>query len=303
MPLAQLAACLAVCRELLADEPELLADLAVVFTGEVPRWDRLPDDLRRGLADIAWDALVARGLAPPAGDRSFIDRRVRRCEACGCVERRSWDPCDACVGTGEEFVEQRGDRPVTLSAVLVLAGDRDGTLAAEALAREAAARLWPWRGRRGGMPRPTDPPHHVAWRVDEHDGPLALMRGTRTLCPLLYELLARLARDRRHAGWLRFHRASDEYPGYFRGARWPPEPALERAAAALYDELVAAGERVPRYGVDAGMPRRPNGELFAPCDRPFAELPNPFTPLCALADLGVAVERLEATTIVLARRA
>jgi hypothetical protein len=295
MPLPRLEACVAVCRELLADEPELLADLTSIFTGERPRWDRLPDDLRRGLADIAWDALVARGLAPAPGDRTFIDRRVRRCEAPGCVERPEWSSCPTCDGTGEEFVEQRGDRPTSLCAVLVLAGDLDGTLAAEALAREAAARLWPWRGRRRGMPRPTDPPHHIAWRIDEGGGPLALLRGTRALCPLLYELLARLANERRRAYWLDFQ--------YARGARWPPQPAVERAAAALYDELVAAGERVPRYGMHAGMPRRPNGDRFGPCDRPFAELPNPFTPLCALADLGVAIERLEATTIVLARAA
>jgi hypothetical protein len=52
-----------------------------------------------------------------------------------------------------------------------------------------------------------------------------------------------------------------------------------------------------------GMPRRPGGERFAPCDREFAALANPFTPLCALWDLGVAVERLEADAIVLARGA
>lgn len=306
MPLPQLDACLAVCRELLADEPELRADLDAVFTGERPRWDRLPDDLRRGLADIAWDAFVARGLAPAAGDRTFIDRRARRCEACGCAERSRWDACDTCAGTGEEFVEQRGDRPPTLCAALVLAGDLDATLSAEALAREAAARLWPWRGRRGGMPRPSDPPQRIAWRVDEQGGPLALMRGTQALCPLLYELLARLASDRGrgHALWYGFYRVSDPYlHSYLRGARWPPDPAVEEAAAIFYDELVAAGERVPRYGLHSGMPRRNHRDLFAPCDRPFAELPNPFTPLCALADLGVAIERLEATTIVLARRA
>lgn len=298
--LPNLAACLEVCRELLADEPELLADLRAVFAGERPRWDRLPDDLRRGLADIAWDALVARGLAPAPDDRVFIDRVVRRCTGCE-LERPSWEDCPACAGTGEEFVEKRGDRPASLPAALVLAGDLAGTLAAEALAREAATRLWPWRGRHGAMPRPTASPRRVAWRVDERKGQLQLMRGTRALCPLLYDVLARAAGDRRRPESTAFYFAARAPLRYLRSARWPPDPELERAASAFYDALAAAGERVPRHGLTGGMPRRLDGERFAPCDREFAALPNPFAPLLALWDLDTAIERLEADTIVLAR--
>lgn len=226
--LPDLAACVDVCRELLAGEPELLADLAAIFGGARPRWDRLPDDLRRGLADIAWDELVARGLAPGAGDRGFIDRRVRRCEACGASERPRWDPCPTCGGTGRECVERRGERPASLAAVLILAGDRAGMLAAEALAREAAARLWPWRGRHRAIPRPTAPPRRVAWRVDERDGPLELMRGTRALCPLLYELLAKLAHDRRRGSTTSSRRPASACPG----AGSSPRARAGRAASA-----------------------------------------------------------------------
>lgn len=299
--LPNLRACVAVCRELLADEPELLADFESVFVGERPRWERLADDLRRGLADIAWDALVARGLAPAPDDRVFIDRTARRCTSC-TPEWPSWEPCSACAGTREEFVEKRGDRPASLPAALVLAGDLAAMLAAESLARDAAARLWPWRGRHGALPRPTAPPRRVAWRVDVGKGPIELMRGTRALCPLLYDVLARVAGDRRRSDSYALYCAAREPLTYLRSARWPPEPELERAAGAFYDVLAAEGEHVPQYGVTSGMPRRPDGERFAPCDREFAALPNPFTVMVALWDLDAVIERLEADTIVLARR-
>lgn len=300
-----LAACVAACGELLADEPELYADFMGVFAGPRPRWQRMPDDLRRGLADIAWDHLVARGLAPAAGDRSFILRSERRCETCGGAPPDPWyRRCEDCVDTGWEQVERRSERPPSLSAALVLAADAAAMLAAEALAREATARLWPWRGRRGAMPGPSPPPQTIAWRVDERGTSLELMRGTRAVCPLLFEALARAGSDlgRGPRSWI-FEPLALAY-NYRRQSQWPPEPQIDRAAALFYDELAALGVLVPFHGVNGAMPGTLNRrrEPFPPVGRPFAELPNPFAPLCGLWDLEVALERLEADTIVLARR-
>ena len=79
-------ACVAACRALLEGEPELLADFAAIFTDAGIRWERLPDDLRLGFADIAWEHLQGQGLAPGPGDRRFIRRSERRCPSCGGAE-------------------------------------------------------------------------------------------------------------------------------------------------------------------------------------------------------------------------
>lgn len=296
------AACVAACGELLADEPEMWADLQAVFARTPPRWDILPDDLQRGLADVAWEELRARGLAP-AGARQFIERRVRRCEVCEAATRgESRYDCEGCAGTGREFVERRDERPWSLRAVLTAAGDAEAVCAAEALAREAGARLWPWRGRRTAIPGASEPPAAIAWRIDEEAGPLELMRGTEALCPLLFEALAACAHGRtavQRALGLSWHTGY----GYNRGARWSGDPAADRAAGALYDELARSGVVVPVNGPWGTMPQRLGRSIFAPVGRPFAELPSPFPALCGLWDLEVAVERLEADTIVLARKA
>ncbi len=302
----KLAACLEVCGELLTDEPEMRADLLGVFARTPPRWDLLPDDLQGGLADIAWDELLARGLAP-AGARSFIERRVRRCEVCEVSARGegAYD-CEGCAGTGQEFVERRGERPWSLRAALTLAGDADAVLAAEALAREAAARLWPWRGRRYAIPGTSVPPEAIAWRVDEEPRSLVLMRGTESLCPLLLEALDARARARRSDKVSRALASSwwGSY-SYNRSQRWDAAQvaAVDRAAAPFYDALVREGAEVPVNGPRGTMPRRQGRSTFAPVGRLFAELADPFPALCGLWDLGVAVERLEADTIVLARKA
>lgn len=301
---SKLAACLDACRELLADDPGMLADLLAVFDREPPRWHILPADLQRGLADIAWDFLQARGLAP-AGERVFLARHVRRCEVCDEAARgeAAYD-CSGCAGTGREFVERRGDRPPSLRAALVLAADADAVLAAEALAREAAVRLWPWRGRRRALPGASEPPRRVVWRVDEAGGPLELMRGTAALCPLLFEALTRQMHDQRRIDLPQrfYHLSSTDYH-YKRGARWPGDPTSDRTAAAYYDELARTGAIVPAEGPTGNLPRRLGRSTFDPPGRPFTDLPNPFTPLCGLWDLDVAVERLEADAVVLARKA
>lgn len=299
-----LAACLEVCRELLADEPEMLADLRAVFAREPPRWELLPDDLMRGLADIAWAEFVARGLAP-AGARRFIERRARRCEVCGMATtgEATFD-CEGCAGTGVEFVERRGASPPSLRVALWFAADAAQVLAAEALAREAAVRLWPWRGRRGALPGASEPAQDVVWRVDEEPGPLELQRGTRALCPLLFEaLLRRLQDERRRDLPYVLHWLTNVPWRYNRGRRWEADPTGDRAAVGFYDELVRSGAVVPVYGPTGAIPQRLGRSTFAPVGRRFAELPNPFAPLCGLWDLGVAVERLEADAVVLARKA
>lgn len=299
-----LVAGLEACRELLADEPEMLADLHAVFAREPPRWELLPDDLQRGLADIAWQEFVARGLTP-AGARRFIERRVRRCEACGMATTgEATRDCDGCAGTGQEFVERRGPGPPSLRVALLFAGDAAGVLAAEALAREAAVRLWPWRGRRGALPGASEPPQDVVWRVDEDAGPLELMRGTEALCPLLFEALLRRLWDggRRDVPYA-LTRLTNVAWRYNRGRRWRADPAGDRAAVGYYDELARDGVEVPSYGPTGSIPQRLGRSTFAPIGRRFAALPNPFTPLCGLWDLEVAVERLEADAIVLARKA
>jgi hypothetical protein len=294
-----LAECIAACRSLLADEPDLLADFDAALAGPRPRWHLLADDLRRGFVDIAWDHLVDRGLAPAPDERSFIDRDERRCPDCKEPAERGMEPaCARCDGTGHELFERRCERPPSLRAALVLAAA--DLPAAEALARDAAVRLWPWRGRRGALPRPSEPPRAIAWRVDERGGPLELMRRTRGVCPLLYEALVRAGR-RRSGG--RVEHWDLEHMTGSRGdlrptARWSPHPDRDQRAARLYDELAAAGEIVTEHYMPSSR-RHP----YPPSGRPFAELPNPLTPLCELWTLGVAVERLETDTIVLARLA
>ena len=106
-PLAS--ACVDVCRELLAGEPEMLADFDAIFTDAGTRWDRLPTDLRLGLADIVWERLGERGLAPEPepSARSFIRRTELRCPTCGGAgdvlvksDASSLGVCDRCRGSG-----------------------------------------------------------------------------------------------------------------------------------------------------------------------------------------------------------
>ncbi len=299
-----LAACVTACAGLLIDEPELHADFTAVFAGPVPRWERMPDDLRLGFADIAWEHLVERGLAPPPGERRFIHRIERRCRTCGGAPPEPWyDRCEACLGEGWERVETRGERPPTTCAALALAGDSASMLEAEALAREAAARLWPWRGRRQALPRPSDPPRMIAWRIDEGDGPLLLMRGHPGVCPLLYEVMRRVAIDRQRSDISRSLGALDRCSyTYERQRQWQPAPDADRMAAPLYDALLSEDARVPIYGPSGTLPASHGPRPFRPAGNPFADFPNPFAPLCGLWDRGVAVERLEAKTIVLARK-
>ncbi|MCA9717020.1 MAG: hypothetical protein H6713_30255 [Myxococcales bacterium] len=298
-PLAS--ACVDVCRELLAGEPEMLADFDAIFTDAGTRWDRLPTDLRLGLADIVWERLGERGLAPEPepSARGFIRRTELRCPTCGGAPPDPWwDRCEECVDTGWVRQEARVGEPPTLCAALTLASLP--MLALEANAREAAAALWPWRGRRGGIPRASDPPTAVAWRVHEGDGPLLLMRGTEALCPLLFEALARAALDRR--GYDRANlltpRAQVDYQ-YRRQRQWEPAPQADRAAAELYAALQASGETVGPNGLHGALPSR-GLRVFAPIGRPWSSLPSPFPSLLELWDHGVAVERLGASTIVLA---
>lgn len=298
-PDGPLTRCIAACRSLLAADPGLLADFDAALAGPRPRWELLPDDLYRDFADIAWDHLVACGLAPAAGERIFIDRRERRCPDCEVPDRYPWDPqCARCDGTTRELFERRCERPPTLRSALVLAAADLPT--AEALAREAALRLWPWRGRRGALPRPSDPPRTIAWRVDEREGRLELMRRTSGVCPLLYEAIMRTGR-RRSGGRLLYwalesptRARSDLRPN----ARWAHHPDRDRQAASLYDQWVAADERIPS---DPTLTSRRHP--FPPSGQPYAALPNPLTPICELATHGVAIERLESDAVVLARKA
>lgn len=304
MSAPHLAACVDACRALLEDEPELLADFAAIFTDAGIRWERLPDDLRLGFADIAWEHLQGEGLAPGPGDRRFIRRSERRCPACGGAEPDPWwNRCRECVNTGWVRLEERDDaRPPTLCAALTLAGLGPAMLEAEALARAATAALWPWRGRRGALPHPSAPPTTIAWRVHEEATPLLLMRGTEALCPLLFEALMRAVNERqRHDLSRLFYRLFSAYE-HTRQAQWKPDPAVDQAAADFYDALAASGETVSPYGVRGMLPgcRGPWHRPFAPVGQGWADLPNPFTPLVRLWELGVAVERLEADTIVLA---
>jgi hypothetical protein len=292
-----LEACVAACRELLIDEPELLADFSAVFAGLRPRWERMPDDLRHGLADVAWDHLVGRGLAPAAGERCFVLRSEQRCRVCGRTPDPEYHRCPDCQGTGRVLHERRSTHPPSLCVVLALAADAAGMLAAEALAREAATRLWPWGGRRGA----DGPPRPIAWRVDERGEALELRRGTRNLCPLLFEALTCVARDRRRHGL-----SSELYPEALDHMSsgdhlWPPKPAVDRAAGSLYAELAADRTPVPTVGLHGPMPSTRDGWPFPPHGRTFAEFADPFTPLCELWDRGIAIERIEADAIVLAR--
>jgi hypothetical protein len=294
-PLAQ---CIAACRSLLAADRGLLADFDVALAGPRPRWELLPGDLYRDFADIAWDHLVASGLAPAAGERIFIDRRERRCPDCEKPNESSLRPkCARCDGTHREFFEHRCERPPTLRAAQVLAAADLPT--AEALAREAAVRLWPWRGRRGALPRPSEPPRTIAWRVDEREGPLELMRRTAGVCPLVYSMLMRNGR-RRNGGTVLDWRPEEltlTRDDLRPNARWRHHPDRDLRAAALYDELVAADERIPD---DPTLSSRRHP--FPPGGQPYAALPNPLTPMCELAALGVAIERLESDAVVVARK-
>ncbi|MEZ4383499.1 MAG: hypothetical protein R3A79_19370 [Nannocystaceae bacterium] len=295
------AACVDACRELLAAEPEMLADFDAIFTCDRVRWDRLPDDLRLGLADIVWARLGELDLAPRSSPhtRSFIRRAELRCPSCGGAPPDPWwDRCEACVGSGWVRLEERVEHPPTLCAALTLASLPLALL--EARAREAVAALWPWRGRRGGVPRPSDPPTAIAWRVDESDGPLLLMRGTASLCPLLYEALARAAMDRREHAQVNLlsSQARVSYR-YHRQHQWQPAPQADHAAAALYAALQASGAAVGPNGLSGALPCR-GRRVFAPVGLPWASLADPFPSLLALWERGVAVERLEADTIVVA---
>ena len=298
-PDGRLARCIAACRSLLAADRGMLADFDVALAGPRPRWELLPDDLRHDFADIAWDHLVASGLAPAAGERLFIERRERRCPDCEGPDKYRWDPqCSRCDGTHREVFERRCERPPTLRSALVLAAA--DLPAAEAVAREAAVRLWPWRGRHGALPRPGEPPRTIAWRVDEREGPLELMRRTAGVCPLAYAMLVRTCR-RRSGGRREYWDLEDltrVRPDVRPNARWQHHPDRDRQAAALYDELVAADERVPDDPV-----LRSRRHPFPPGGQPYAALANPFTPLCELAALGVAIERLESDSVVVARKA
>ena len=291
-PARALAERVAACRELLVDEPELLADFDAALGGPRLRWELLAEDLRRDFAEIAWDHLIRRGLAPADDARAFIERVERRCPACDGAYH--YDRCPRCDGTGRELEDRRCAHPPTLRAALTLASvDLE---AAEALAREAAARLWPWRGRRGALPRPSEPARTIAWRVDEGDGPIELVRRSASVCPLLYEALRRSGR-RLHAGvdlhhyhcfyWMTDSRHHD-------GAlsRWAAAPDVERRAAEFYDALAAAGELI-----SAALPRS-RRHTFPPAGQPYAALPNPLTPTRELAELGVVIERLEGDAVV-----
>ncbi|MBL8973724.1 MAG: hypothetical protein JNK56_24255 [Myxococcales bacterium] len=99
------------CRSLLAADRGLLADFDAALAGPRPRWELLPGDLYRDFADIAWDHLVASGLAPAAGERIFIDRRERRCPDCEQPNESFWRPkcarCDASSAWGRRGCAHR----------------------------------------------------------------------------------------------------------------------------------------------------------------------------------------------------
>jgi hypothetical protein len=291
---------LAALREVFAEEPEILQDVEAAFND--PR--RMPHDIDRGLAGPAWETFVARGLVPTAGPpRRFVQRHKRRCPDCrGRGGPSSRERCGTCLDAGHEFVDALLGHPPTLRAALALTGS--DLAAAEALARDAAVRLWPWRGARGQPPVAADPPNAITWRIDQGGGPLELVRVHRAVCPLLFEVLARLARDAgRRPLMVEFESLSQPlYPWaneswwYRREPAWPPSPEADRSAREFYDELAAAGAAVPAGGVRGTFPS------FVPGGR-LADLPNPFVPLCELAARGVTLERLDADAITLARAA
>ena len=287
-------------RELLAEDPDILADLEAAFAD--PRRG-LPRDIDLGLAGPAWETFVARGLAPASDDRrAFIARSRRRCPDCRGLDLH--EDCRTCLGAGLEIVDTRTAEPPTLRAALALTAAPTALPTAEALAHEAAVRLWSWRGTRRARPVPGDPPRAFTWRVHDDPGPLELVRHHRAACPLLFEAMARLARDHARSRELNaFSRlAKPLYPWtpapwwYRRQPTWPADPEVDRLARDFYDELAAAGARAPAAGLHANLPTHvPTG--------PLADLPNPFTPLCALADLGVTVERLSTDGVALVRPA
>ncbi|MCB9569434.1 MAG: hypothetical protein H6710_19830 [Myxococcales bacterium] len=285
----------AACRELLEGEPDLLADFDAALGGPLLRWELLAEDLRRDFAEIAWDHLIRGGLAPADDARAFIERIERRCPACDGAYH--YDRCPRCDGTGRELEDRRCDHPPTLRAALTLASF--DLAAAEALAREAAARLWPWRGRRGAIPRPSEPPRTIAWRVDEGDGPLELVRRSASVCPLLYEALLRSGRRVdasidlcQYLYWMTETRHRD---GAL--ARYGVAPDIERRADEFFDALAASSERVSTH-----LPRS-RRHPSPPAGQPYAALPNPLTPTRELWGLGAAIERLEGDAVIVALKA
>jgi hypothetical protein len=102
----------------------------------------------------AWEALATRGVIPDAwvGDarRAFSDTAACYCDALEPDD----GPCAGCRG-----IEQVRATPWTVAACVALASDVAGVTQAEALAREAVARLATVPP--GDVPRPS----RVVWRV------------------------------------------------------------------------------------------------------------------------------------------
>lgn len=112
-----------------------------------------PPHARRSLAGRrardAWRLAVERGIVPPSwGDdarRCFADQTVRFfCDACAGLGATGYnydDLCGACQGRGSETVRGRVGRPTSIVDALWMLSRPADVERAEALAREAVARL------------------------------------------------------------------------------------------------------------------------------------------------------------------
>jgi hypothetical protein len=225
----------------------------------------------------AWEALASRGVIP----MSWI----------GAERRFAGSDCAACRGTGwetttdyrgDEFYgacercEERGfrellDAPPTLAACVAFASDPEGIETAEALAREADARLAPWRAPED------DAPARPLWRV------------YRARPPEETYFLWDTARPASHPAILLAH--ADKR---FEGPRplWAEEVGL-RSAASLLRGFAEEELRCSRGWQEAARLGLviPDGSPFGRglSGRAFKELPDPFAPVASLWATGYAL--------------
>ncbi|MFO0602348.1 MAG: hypothetical protein U0324_04190 [Polyangiales bacterium] len=276
-------------RALRPDRPGLALARAVVVGVSDPReaWERLA---ARGCVPLAWAADVA--------GRGFVT-------ACGQCERHGWyygfsgygsvtEGCEACEGYG--WVT--GDGPPSVDACLALAGDPVGVATAEALAREAVARVATWGTLQAPLfeswlsPPRSSSPRRFAWWIEAP----GFEPGEREEGP-------RWAFEPAYAKGPRRWALSDVDEYYL-----PLPPRLVEALDG-HDDLQDEGADIG-LGDDADLTRAPGLRLVLRhharwrlgVARGYGDLlggPDPFAPLLALASTGYWITAITGAAAVL----
>lgn len=235
-----------------------------------------------------WEALASRGVIPMSWlthERRFVGSRCRVCSGTGKKTSRDYrdeeyvGACDNCDEIGVVLLET----PPTRAACVAFASDPEGIETAEALAREACARLSPWE----------QPDNRFApWKSPHQDRPVWSLYRERSPSQTHYDWRAEtLTKGPRHLLYFLDERFKKERPSS------SPTNRQHASRAVLQNcvETDLLGSRHWQEAIQRRLtipPKSTLGEKLS--GRPLQELPDPFAPVLSLWSIGYALQKKEA---------